>query len=85
MFPISQKIIIDEDLDLISKVMNSLKLKNSNSMLKIFNNKIYNCLKNAIYINKLRCKWLEIAKNDILKNNLNGIHLFEVRNNNNDP
>lgn len=36
-------------------------------------------------LSKLNLKFLEIAKNDILKNNGNGLHLIDIRGENNDP
>ena len=39
-----------------------------NNFFKIFNNKIYNTNKDAIFIKNMRCKSLEIAKNELLKN-----------------
>jgi hypothetical protein len=67
------------------RIIQSFKLKTVHCMLKIYNNKMYNAYKDVIYINKLRCKQVEIAKNDILKNYGHAIHLFEVRCQGNDP
>jgi len=53
--------------------------------MKIINNKIYNCTNDCIMLSKLKAKWIEVAKNDILKNNGNGIRLVCVKNITNDP
>lgn len=53
--------------------------------MSIINNKIYNASRDAISLQRLRVKHLEIAKNDILKNIGSGIKLFDVRSFTNDP
>jgi len=52
--------------------------------LQILNNKIYNANHDAIYLESLRLHFIEITKNEILKNQGSAIKLFEVRGENND-
>jgi len=54
-------------------------------LIKVYNNKIYGCLKDQIVVNKLKIKNLEIAKNDILKNQGSAIYLKDVQCFQNDP
>jgi urease gamma subunit len=56
-----------------------------NSAISIINNKIYNANKDAICLSRLRLKYLDISKNDILKNVGCAIKLFDVRSIFNDP
>jgi hypothetical protein len=53
--------------------------------VSIINNKIYNANKDAIYMSKLRLKFIEINKNEILKNYGCAIKMFEVKGEKNDP
>lgn len=54
-------------------------------LIKIVNNKVYNSNKDAIFFSKLRARWIEVAKNDILKNQGACLRFFEVKSHQNDP
>ena len=54
-----------------------------NIIIKIINNKIYGMTKISMQLNKLYLKHIEIAKNDILKNEATGISMVNVRGENN--
>jgi nitrous oxidase accessory protein NosD len=56
-----------------------------NMLMRIINNKIYSASKDCIFISNVKARMIEIAKNDILKNNAIGIRLSNVTGINNDP
>lgn len=54
-------------------------------LVRIISNKIYSCGKDCIVFSALIVKWVEIAKNEILKNNGSGIYFCDMKGINNDP
>ena len=56
-----------------------------NLSIKIINNKIYNAVKVSVLISKMLLKLIDIAKNDILKNEATAIYVVNVRGEHNSP
>ena len=54
-------------------------------LVRVISNKIYSCSNDCILFSRLTVKWIEIAKNEILKNNGSGINFCTMKGVNNDP
>lgn len=52
--------------------------------MRMENNKIYGADMTSLFMANIRARWIDISKNEILKNNATGIHMINVRGQGND-
>jgi len=50
-----------------------------NLLMRIENNKIYGADMTSVFLINIRARWIDISKNEILKNNASGVHLMNVK------